>query len=110
MFRTALRDAAPADDDRSHPDPRRPGLFVGLPVLEVGSDALFPLHVLAVLPADLGKDRIVAQTAGVVRIRGVEAGRLVVGGVIIAEVVLLVSRPQEEMIGKTPRSITVAGE
>ena len=52
------------------------------------------------LPADVSENRIVAETAGVVRIRGVEARGLVVGGVVVAEVVVLVLRPQEEMVGE----------
>ena len=69
-------------------------------VLEVRCDAVLPLAVLPMLPAFVGVDRIVAVTAGVVRIRGVEPRGLVVRGVVVAEVVVLVLRPQEEMVGE----------
>ena len=100
MFRTAFAMPPPPMTILARPDSRRPGIFVIAAVLEVGCDALLPLAVLAMLPALVGENRIVAVTAGVVRIRGVEPRGLVVGGVVVAEVVMLVLRPQEEMIGE----------
>ena len=83
-----------------HPCAWWSGIHMIAAVLEVGCDALFPLAILAMLPALVGVNRIVAKTAGVVRIRGVEPCSLVVGGVVVTEVVVLVLRPQEEMISK----------
>ena len=65
-------------------------------VLEVGCHALLPLAILAMLPAPVSVNRIVAVAAGVVRIRGVVPRGLVVRVVVVAEVVMLVLRPQEE--------------
>ena len=79
------------------PRARRSQILVIAAVLEVGRLALFPSAVLPVLPAVLGVDRIVAETPGVVRIRGVEPCGLVVCGVVVAEIVVLILRPQEEI-------------
>ncbi len=52
------------------------------------------------LPTLVRVNRIVAVTAGVVRIRGEEPRRLIVGGVVVAEVVVLVPRTQKEVVGE----------
>src|SRR5437773_2345077 len=56
-----------------------------------------PAPVTPVLPASLAENRIVAETSGLEGERRVEPGPKVTGGIVIAEVAVVIARAQEKM-------------
>ena len=77
----------------------RSGFRVIAAVLEFGCDALLPLSVSTMFPALVDENWIVANPAGAVGVRRVETLRLVVGGVVVAEIIVFVSWAHEEITG-----------
>jgi len=79
------------------PGARRPLTLILAAGLEIGRDTLFPPTVLPMMPAVMCVNRIVAVTAGVEREPRHVAGAEIVGSVVIAEIVVVVTRSQEQM-------------
>ena len=82
------------------PGTRWPGIIVVAPILVIVSYAAIPVLFVAMLPVLVSIKRIVATVAGLKGERGVEAGLVVLRGIVVPEIVVLIARSQEEVIGK----------
>ena len=70
------------------PSARRPRGFVIAAILVGRLNAVLPLPVLAMLPALMGINRVVAIAAGLERKRGIEPALVVARGIVVPEVVV----------------------
>ena len=61
-------------------------------------NVVLPLMVLAMLPALMTVNRIVAVASGLERERRIEPAAVVAGGIVVAVVVVVVVRTQEKMV------------
>ena len=77
----------------------RAGAFVVAAERVVGAQAAFPIAVAAVLPALVGIDRVIAAAAVMVVEDRVEPDGAITRRVVVAEEVVAIRRPQEQVVG-----------
>ena len=61
---------------------------------------VLPAVVLAMLPALMRINRVVAMSAGLEGKRGIEAALVIAGGIVIPEVIVVVVWSQEEVVSR----------
>lgn len=81
-----------------HPVSRRSVAFVIPAILVGGRCPIFPSGLPPMLPALVCKDWIVTVPAGLGGIGGMEPNMMVSRGIIVPEIVVLITREQEEMV------------